>query len=90
MLKDLHYRNDPEDRSHQHSADSAMDTLQDHTALRTAQEELVCMVKEKKSGNFVHTCILAMEATLNIFLDEELGFTWTKASIVVAKSHGRG
>jgi hypothetical protein len=90
MLKDLHYGNDPEDGSHQHSADSAVDTLQDRAALRTAQEELVCMVKEKKSGNFVHTRILAMEATLNIFLDEELGFTWTKASIVMAKSHGRG
>jgi hypothetical protein len=48
------------------------------------------MVKEKKSGNFVHTHILAMEATLNIFLDEELGFNWMKASIVMAKSHGHG
>jgi hypothetical protein len=90
MLKDLHYGNDPEDGSHQHSADSAVDTLQDRAALWTAQEELVCMVKEKKLGDFVHTHILAMEATLNIFLDKELGFTWTKASIVMAKSHGRG
>jgi hypothetical protein len=31
-----------------------------------------------------------MEAVLNIFLDEELKFTWTKALIVVAKSQVRG
>lgn len=90
MLKDLCHRNNPEDSGHQHSVDNAWDTLRDRVALRAAQEELAGLAKEKKLGDFVHSRILAMEAVLNIFLDEDLGFTWTKASTVVAKTQGRG
>ena len=90
MLKDHHHRNDPKDGSHQHSADSALDTLQDHIALQMAQDELACMVKEKKTGDFIHCHILAMEAILNICLDDKLAFSWMKASIVVVKTQGHG
>jgi hypothetical protein len=55
-----------------------------------AQAELAGLAREKTMGNIVHHHILAMEAVLNIFLDEELKFTWMKASIVVAKSQGCG
>lgn len=58
--------------------------------MRTAQEELVGLARDKKVGDFVHGCILTMEAVLNIFLDEDLWFTWTKVSIMVAKSQGHG
>ena len=75
MLKDHRHRNDPKDGSHQHSADSALDTLQDHIALQMAQDELACMVKEKKTGDFIHCHILAMEAILNICLDDKLAFS---------------
>ena len=90
MLKDLHHRNDPNDCSHLQPADSALEILQDHVALQTAQEELRDMAKEKKRGNFTHSHILAMEAILNVFLDEDLQFTWKMASVIVAKSQECG
>ncbi|KAF8267264.1 hypothetical protein EI94DRAFT_1801983 [Lactarius quietus] len=90
MLEDLCRGNDPKDEGHQQSAGNVWNILQDRVALRMAQVELAAMAKAKKFGDFIHNCILAMEAILNIFLDDELGFTWTKASIVVAKTQGNG
>ena len=90
MLKDLHHGNKPKDGSHLDIMDNALNLLRDRVVLRTAQEELAGLVRDKKVGDFVHSHILTMEAVLNIFLDEDLRFTWTKASIVVVKSQGRG
>ncbi|KAN0140612.1 hypothetical protein V8E53_001821 [Lactarius tabidus] len=90
MLEDLRHMNEPKDSSHPQPADSFLELLRDRVALRTAQEELASLVREKKPGDFVHRRILAKEAVLNIFLDEDLGLTWTKASIIVAKSQGHG
>jgi hypothetical protein len=90
MLKDLRHGNKPKDSSHLQTMDGALDLLQNCVALQMAQAELAGLAREKTMGNIVHHRILAMEAVLNIFLDEELKFTWTKASIVVAKSQGHG
>ena len=90
MLKDLHHWNDPNDCSHLQPADSALVILQDHVVLLTAQEELRDMAKEKTRGNFTHSHILAMEAILNVFLDEDLQFTWKMALVIVGKSQGCG
>ena len=90
MLEDLRHGNKPKDGSHLDIMDNALNLLRDRVVLRTAQEELAGLVRDKKVGDFVHSHILTMEAVLNIFLDEDLRFTWTKASIVVAKSQGCG
>ena len=90
MLEDLCHGNKPKDSSHLDIMDNALDLLRDRVALRTAQEELVGLVRDQKVGDFVHSRILAMEAVLNIFLDEDLRFTWTKVSIMVAKTQGHG
>jgi hypothetical protein len=90
MLEDLRRGNDPEDDSHLQPADSPLELLRDHVAMQMAQEKLASLEREKKSGDFVHSRILAMEAVLNIFLDQDLEFTWTKASIIVAKTQGCG
>ena len=55
-----------------------------------AQEELAGVVKENKLGDFVLACIQAMSVFLNLFLDEDLGYNWTKALIITAKAWGQG
>ena len=50
------------------------------------------MAKSKSKDLDAVLCghILAMIGVLNVFLDEELGYTWMKASVIVAKSQGYG
>ena len=55
-----------------------------------AQEELAGVAKENKLGDFVLACIQAMSVFLNLFLDEDLGYNWTKALIITAKAWGQG
>ncbi|KAH9009697.1 hypothetical protein EDB85DRAFT_1890393 [Lactarius pseudohatsudake] len=90
MLEDLRNRNVPDVGGHLHSTGSVLDILQDRVALRTAKVELVAILKEKKSDDFVRSRILAMEALLNVYLDTDLDCGWTDASILVAKTQGRG
>ncbi|KAH9011879.1 hypothetical protein EDB85DRAFT_2224708 [Lactarius pseudohatsudake] len=66
MLEDLRNRNVPDVGGHLHSTGSVLDILQDRVALRTAKVELVAILKEKKSDDFVRSRILAMEALLNM------------------------
>ncbi|KAH9169700.1 hypothetical protein EDB89DRAFT_1908345 [Lactarius sanguifluus] len=88
MLEDLRHGNVPNVGSHLHSTGSVLDVLQDRVALHKAKVELVAILKKRKSDDFVHSRILAMEALLNVYLDTDLDCTWTDASILVAKSQG--
>lgn len=90
MLEDLRHGNVPNSSSPLQCANGVLALLRDRTAMRTAQEELAGVAKENKLGDFVLARIQAMAAFLNLFLDEDLGYNWTKASIITAKAHGRG
>jgi hypothetical protein len=90
MLEDLRHGNVPNGSSPLQCSDSVLALFRDHTALRTAQEELAGVAKENKLGDFVVSRIQAMAAFLNLFLDGDLGYNWTKASIITAKAQGQG
>ena len=55
-----------------------------------AQKELAGVAKGNKLGDFVLAHIQAMSVFLNLFLDEDLGYNWTKASIITAMAWGQG
>ena len=75
MLKDLHHGNVPNNNSPSTPADTALDLLHDCKALHAAQEQLMAKSKSKDLDAVLCGCILAMIGVLNVFLDEELGYT---------------
>lgn len=58
-------------------------------ALHCAKARLVVLVKKpSKLGVVLQAQLLAMLSTLNLFMDEDLGLSWQKASIVAAHAQG--
>jgi hypothetical protein len=90
MLEDLRHGNIPNSGSPQQSMDGVLDLLRDRVTLRTAHEELANITKENKLGDFDLSHIQAMVSFLNLFLDEDLEYTWKNASMIIAKAQGRG
>ena len=74
----------------QQSMNGVLDLLRDHVTLWTAQEELANITKENKLGDFNLGHIQAMVSFLNLFLDEDLEYTWKNASTIIAKAQGQG
>jgi hypothetical protein len=66
--------------------DNTLAHLRDQQALCTAREELTVIAQDKKVNNILRGRVRAILGLINLFLDEELGYTWRKASLVVAKS----
>jgi hypothetical protein len=66
--------------------DNTLAHLRDLAALRAAREELSVIAQDKKIDNILRGRVRAILGLINLFLDEELGYTWRKASLVVAKS----
>ena len=90
MLEDFCHANVLNGSSPLQCANGVLALLQDRPALRTAQEELAGVAKDNKLGDFVLARIRAMAVFLNLFLDEDLGYNWTTASIITAKAQGQG
>ena len=66
--------------------DNTLAHLRDLAALRAAREELSVIAQGKKLDGILRGRVRAILGLINLFLDEELGYTWRKASLVVAKS----
>jgi len=62
----------------------------DFPALHHAQAKLNVKAKEKKLDVFFWSCIMAMVATLNFYLDAKLSYSWRESSILAAKAMGHG
>ncbi|KAF8262066.1 hypothetical protein EI94DRAFT_1809357 [Lactarius quietus] len=90
MLEDLRCGNVPNDGSPLPPVDGVLALLRDRVALQMAQEEFAGVAKENKLGDFVLARVQAMAAFLNLFLDEDLEYTWKIASIITAKAQGQG
>ena len=58
--------------------------------LRSACAELTVRSKDKKLDVFFRSRITSMVATLNLYLDPELSYSWRNASVIAAKASGRG
>jgi hypothetical protein len=85
-LEELRRGYDPNDARLQFVRDGTMGCLRDRAALLAARDELTVMVVDKKMESGLRGRIKIMVQLLNLFLDEDLGYSWRKASLVVAKS----
>jgi hypothetical protein len=92
LLEDLRQKKHPSDDGLDCAADPHLSVLsyKDFPILRRARAQLTVKGKDKKLDVFFRSRITAMAGTLNLYLDPELSYTWREASLLVAKSAGRG
>ena len=85
MLKNL------QDNGPVTASETALNTLsyRDFPKLRQAQASLAVKSKDKKLDVVFRSQITGMLATLNLYLDPELTYTWRQASLLAAKSNHR-
>jgi hypothetical protein len=62
----------------------------DFPTLRCALQQLMIKSKDKKLDVFFRARIMAMVGSLNLYLDSYMHYTWRQATLIVAKSQGRG
>lgn len=82
----------PHDDSPETNVDQYLNGLcyKDFPSLRRAKAKLTVKGKDKKLDVFFRSRITAMVATLNLYLDTELTYSWRDSSIIAAKAMGRG
>jgi hypothetical protein len=86
----IHSGDIPIDNTTQQLMASVTDLLQDRARLQGAQEELAVKARLGGLDLVLRSRIVAMIGLLNLFLVEKLGYTWKKASEVIARSEGHG
>ena len=72
------------------AADSSLNLWNDRPALHAACVKLSERAKEKSLDVILRARITAMVGVLNLYLNSELGYSWRKASLVVAKARDQG
>ena len=72
------------------AADQALNLWKDRAALCAANVKLTEKSKAKNLDLTLRARISAMTAVLNLYLDAGSCYTWTNASLVVAKARGQG
>jgi hypothetical protein len=92
LLRQLRDGQRPHDDSPETATDEILNGLsyKDFPALRRARAKLTVKAKDKKLDVFFRSRITAMVATLNLYLDAELSYTWRQSSVLAAKAMGRG
>jgi hypothetical protein len=86
----VHSGDIPIDNTTQQLMASVTDLLRDRARLQGAQEELAVKARLGGLDSVLRGRVVAMIGLLNLFLVEKLGYTWKKASEVIARSEGRG
>ncbi len=56
--------------------------------LHEAQKQPTVKIKDKTLDIVYRTCITAMVATLNFYLDRDLCYSWQRASVLASKASG--
>lgn len=92
MLEAISNDTIPSDNSLESASESALNSLnyRNFPALQRAAASLELEAKNKKHDLLFRGRILAMFGTLTLYLDTSMGYSWRKASMVVAKSQGHG
>ena len=82
----------PHDDSPETATDEILNALshKDFPALCHVQTKLTVKAKDKKLDVFFWSRIMAMVATLNLYLDAKLSYSWRESSILAAKAMGHG
>jgi len=92
LLQQLRNGQRPRDDSPETTTDQLLNGLcyKDFPALRRAKARLTLKSKDKKLDVFFQSCLTAMVATLNLYLDPKVSYSWQEASLVAAKAAGHG
>ena len=92
LLRQLREGQRPKDNSPETTTDQFLNGLcyKDFPALRRARAKLTVKAKDKTLDVFFRSCITAMVATLNFYLDPELSYSWQESSVLAAKALGCG
>ena len=92
LLRDLRKGQHPKDNSPETTTDQFLNGLsyKDFPALRCTQAKLTVKAKDPKLNVFFRSRITSMVATLNLYLDPELSYSWRESSVLAAKALGRG
>ena len=92
LLDELRTGKRPTDNIEEVASDVSLNSLnyQDFPALRRARAKLTIKGKDPKIDIVFRARITAMAGAINLYLDPELSYTWREASLLVAKSQGRG
>jgi hypothetical protein len=92
LLQDLRKGRRPKDNSPETTTDQFLNGLsyKDFPALRRARAKLTVKAKDPKLDVFFRSRITSMVATLNLYLDPELSYSWRESSVLAAKALGRG
>jgi hypothetical protein len=69
---------------------SQLRLLSDHPRLREASVQLTNEMKKDSLDVIVQARIAAMAGLLNIYTDNDMGYSWRKASEMVSRMQGRG
>lgn len=90
LLSQLQKGHRPKDDSPESTSDQLLNGLcyKDFPGLWCAQAKLIVKSKDKKLDIFFRSRITSMVATLNLYLDPELSYSWREASIIAAKAAG--
>lgn len=70
--------------------DNVLDILDNHSMLHAARERLQVVSKDKTIDVLFCMHVASMIATLNLFLNPELRYTWKNVSLVTSKAQGHG
>jgi hypothetical protein len=90
MLNNLHHGIVPDDLSSLTATDHALNLLHNHDMLVSIRNRLNGKIKEIKTDQVLCGRIMAMVGLLNIFLNDQLRYTWRQSSMIVAASGGHG
>jgi len=92
LLQQVREGQRPRDDSHETATDQLLNKLcyKDFEALRRARAKLTIKAKDRNIDVIFRSRITAMVATLNLYLDSELSYSWRESSILAAKAQGRG
>lgn len=92
LLQQIRNGRRPHDDSPETTTDQLLNGLcyKDFPALRRAKVRLTLKSKDRKLDVFFRSRITAMVATLNLYLNPELSYSWREASLIAAKAAGHG
>lgn len=82
----------PDNSSYPIASDHALNQInyKHFPKLHDIQEKLKLKSRDKTLDIIFRIRLLGMVGTLNLYLDPELTYTWREASLIAAKSQGRG
>ncbi|KAF9000882.1 hypothetical protein BDQ17DRAFT_1426910 [Cyathus striatus] len=90
MLQGLCTGEMPVDNTGATATDKKLENWKDLPKIRQARAALSVKSKDKTLDVFFHACLVGMLGMLNLYLNENLSYTWHEASLITSHSQGHG